>query len=498
MSNLPMLPVLIPMLTGIIMMFTRKKVMLHRWLSMVSSLLMLVASLGLFLRIRESGMLVFCAGGWSAPFGIVFAMDLFSAIMVILSAVLSFTGLLFSFRTIDRECESHDYYLLWQFLMMGINGTFITGDIFNMFVFFEIMLMASYVILVIGSSKEQLRETFKYLLINILSSTVFLIALGVLYAMIGSMNMADIAYKLSILPQAGYISLLAMVFLGVFATKAAMFPFYIWLPQVHTVAASAVSSIFSGLLIKVGVYAMMRVYTLMFIGQPELTHSCLAVLAVITMLLGGIGAVGQSNFKRILAYSSISQVGYMIAGIGLFSVSSIAASIFYIFHHGITKGCLFLTAGITEKITHTKDLNKMGGLLSSYPLLGWTFFIMAMSMAGVPPLSGFFGKFTIGSAAAGQHNYWMLAFSLAAGFLTLFYMTKIFIRAFWGTAPQEYKPYAGFNYIQSMAPCLILMAVSILLGIFAEPAMQICQEAASQMMEPDYYIDTVLNVQGGK
>lgn len=498
MSNLPTIPVLLPMITGIFMMFCRKKVKLHRTVSLVSAALMLFAALALFQTIRRDGPLVFCAGGWSAPFGIVFTMDLFSAIMIILSAILSFTGLLFSFQTIDRECENHDYYLLWQFLMMGINGTFVTGDIFNMFVFFEIMLMASYIILVIGSSKDQLRETFHYLVINILSSTFFLVALGVLYAMVGSMNMADIADKLLLLPHSGYVTVLAMVFIGVFATKAAMFPFYIWLPQVHTVAASAVSSIFSGLLIKVGVYAMMRVYTLMFIGEPQVTHRCLTILAVITMLLGGLGAVGQKNFKRILAYSSISQVGYMIVGLGMFTVSSVAGSIFYIFHHGITKGGLFLAAGVTEKITHTKDLDKMGGILSQYPLLGWTFFVLAMSMAGVPPMSGFFGKFAIGTAAADQAHYWVLAFSLIAGFLTLFYMAKIFLTAFWGTAEEEYKPYKQFRYSKAMVPCLVLMTLSIALGVFAGPAMEICTEAAEQMMNPRGYIDAVLSVQGGK
>jgi len=459
---------------------------------------MIILSIFLLLQVRTEGILIFCAGGWSPPFGIVFVADLFSCILLCLSALLFFTGLIFSFETIGIEREKHDFYVLWQFLMMGINGIFLTGDLFNLFVFFEIMLLSSYALLVHGASKAQLRETFKYLLINIVSSTVFLIALGVLYAMLGTMNMADAAQKASMVENQGYLTVVAMLLITVFGIKAAMFPLYFWLPKVHTVATASVSSIFSGLVIKVGAYAMIRTFTLIFIGDTAHTHLILTVLAILSIFLGVFGAVSQMNYKSILAYHSISQIGYVILGLGLFSISSISGSIYFIFHHGVVKGCLFLTAGITEKITGTRDLKKMGGLLATHPALGWTFFIVAMSLAGVPPLSGFFAKYMIALSAANQQNYWALACAIGAGIFTLFSMIKLFLYVFWGKAPREYVPAMDFQYKRALIPCFLLAGTSLLLGIFAQPILSLCTEASDQLMTPQMYIDVVLNTIGSR
>lgn len=497
-TNLPLLPVLIPMITGIILLFCRKNRIAHRFFSLISCSFMLFVSGGLLLHVHNNGMMVFCAGGWSPPFGIVFVADVFSCILLCLSALLFFTGLLFSFETIGKEREKHDFYVLWQFLMMGINGTFLTGDLFNLFVFFEIMLLSSYALLVHGASKAQLRETFKYLLINILSSTVFLIALGILYAMLGTMNMADVAQKAGSIENQGFLTVISMLLLTVFGIKAAMFPLYFWLPKVHTVATASVSSIFSGLVIKVGAYAMIRTFTLIFIGDTTLTHFVLIVLAILSIFLGVFGAVSQMNYKGILAYHSISQIGYIILGLGLFTVSSLTGSIYFLFHHGVVKGCLFLTAGVTEKITGTRELKKMGGLLATHPALGWTFFIVAMSLAGVPPLSGFFAKFMIAFAAVQEQNYWVLGCAIGAGILTLFSMIKLFLYVFWGKAPRQYIPTPGFHYKRALIPCFILASTSLLLGLFAQPVLSLCNEAAQQLMSPQTYIQTVLNTVGGR
>lgn len=517
-SNLPLLPVLIPMITGILLFFFRKSVWTHRVLSLTSALVMLAAALYLLRTVRTGGILVFCAGGWNAPYGITFAVDLFSCIMVIMGTVLSITGLLFSFSTIGREKESHDYYILWQFLMMGINGTFVTGDLFNLYVFFEIMLIASYAILVIGGSKPQLRETFKYLLINIVSSFIFLIALGVLYSMIGSVNMADVAQKAAAAEDQHLLSVVGMILFIVFGIKGAMFPLYFWLPKVHTVAAAAVSSIFSGLLIKVGVCAMVRTFTLIFIGDTAFTHTFIMVIGVLTMFFGVFGAVSQMNYKSILAYHSISQVGYMVAGLGLFTVSSIAGTIYFIVHHAFVKGCLFLTAGVAEKITGTKELKKMGGLLGLYPALGFLFFLAAMSLVGVPPLSGFFGKLMLLLAAAELKNYWMIACAMVVGVLTLFSMVKIFMYAYWGTPARVCTPVKGFEpragrstrdskggarqgvrtYSLTLVPIVILAGLTVLMGLFAQPVLTLCTEAAEQMMNPQAYIDAVMHTVGGR
>ncbi|WP_130861273.1 proton-conducting transporter transmembrane domain-containing protein [Bacilliculturomica massiliensis] len=503
-TNLPLLPILIPMITGILLFFARKRVLFHRTVSAVSALAMVAAAVYLLCTVKAQGMLVFCAGGWSAPYGITFAVDLFSCIMVLMGSILSFTGLLFSYCTIDREKEIHDYYILWQFLMLGINGTFVTGDLFNLYVFFEIMLIASYGILVIGGSKPQLRETFKYLLINIVSSIIFLIALGTLYSMIGSVNMADVAAKIATVEDPHLATVSAMLLFIVFGVKGAMFPLYFWLPKVHTVAAAAVSSIFSGLLIKVGVCSMVRAFTLIFVGDSAYTHTFIMIVGVLTMFFGVFGAVSQMNYKSILAYHSISQVGYMVAGLGLFTVSSVAGTIYFIVHHAFVKACLFLTAGVAEEITGTKELKKMGGLLGLYPALGFLFFLAAMSLAGVPPLSGFFGKLMLLLAAADLKNYWMIACAMAVGVLTLFSMVKIFMYAYWGTPARSYTPAEGFlpsggkRYLCSLIPIAVLGLLTACMGLFAQPVLSLCTEAAEQMMDPRYYIDAVLYTVGGR
>lgn len=502
-SNLPLLPVLIPMFTGILLFFFRRRPVFHRLISALSGLTMLGASLYLLSLVRSNGILVFCAGGWSAPYGITFVMDLFACIMVLMGTILSCTGLLYSFSTIGAVKEKNDYYILWHFLMMGINGTFVTGDLFNLFVFFEIMLIASYGILVIGNSKPQLRETFKYLVINIISSTIFLVALGTLYSMIGSVNMADVAMKVASAENQHLISIVGMILFIVFGIKGAMFPLYFWLPKVHTVAAAAVSSIFSGLLIKVGVCAMARTFTLIFIHDVGYTHLFILIIGVLTMFFGVFGAVSQMNYKSILAYHSISQVGYMVVGLGLFSVSALTGTIYFIVHHAFVKGGLFLTAGIAEKITGSKELKKMGGLLALYPALGFLFFLVAMSLAGVPPLSGFFGKLMLLLAAAELKNYWIIFCAMAVGVLTLFSMIKIFMYAYWGTAPHKYLPAEGFGtrgkaYARTLLPVGMLAALTLLMGIFAQPILTLCSEAAGQMMNPQIYIDAVMNTAGGR
>lgn len=503
-TNLPFLPVLIPMLAAIILLMKRRNMLFQRVLSIIAATLTLLSSMGLLYTNLSKGIIpVFCAGGWTAPFGIVFAADILASIMVIMSSILSLCCLYFGFFTLHPEKERNDYYPLWQFLMMGVNGAFLTGDLFNLFVFFEVLLLASYALLVIGSKKAQLRETYKYLIINLLGSALFLIALGCIYSMVGTMNMADISKKLSLAQNQDLITIVSILLLVVFALKAAAVPFHFWLPQVHTVANTTVSAIFSGLLIKVGVYALIRCFTLLFIERTAFTHTLILILAAVTILLGVIGAVSQMNYKRILAYHSISQVGYMLMGLGLFTATGLAGAIYFTVHHAFIKGCLFLTSGVVEKITGTRELNQMGGLLPRYPVLGWLFFLAAASLAGIPPLSGFFGKFLLAQAAVHIENYWIVVCAIGAGLLTLFSMIKIFMYAYWGTPKKAYDPISGFEpegkaLRHALIPCGVLVAASLLMGLLGGPIMDVMLEAGHQLMNPGLYINTVLETVGGR
>lgn len=497
-TNLIVMPIVIPMLTAILCMFLNgRDIRFQRVIAGLSALASLSTAIYIFSQVMDGEtVLVFTASGWAAPFGIVLAADMLSGVMLILVSIVSAACLYFAFVSLDKDREENYFYPVWFCIMMGINGSFVTGDIFNLYVMFEIMLMASYVLSVIGCSHGQLRESFKYLILNMISSTIFVIALALLYGMLGTLNMADLAQKIATIEDQSLITVCAMIFFVVFGLKGAVFPLYFWLPRTYVEPPAPIAAMFGGVLTKVGVYAMIRVFTLMFIGNVGFTHSIILVVAAFTMLLGVFGALSQMNFKRILSFHVISQVGYMVMGLGLYTMWSLAGAIFYIAHHMIIKSSLFLFEGATEYITGTSELKKMGGLLNKYPWLGWGFFIAGMSLAGVPPLSGFFSKFVLMEAAVDVGNYWILAAALVTGFFTLFSMSKIFFYVFWGEEKPLPEGAEKIRYGKLLPSCFVLVALSIGMGLAAEPMMEMALRAANQLMNPEIYINAVMAVPG--
>lgn len=497
-TNLITLPIIIPMFTAIVCMFLHgRNIQIQRVIAGISALTSLGVAFKIFSEVVDGEtVLVFTASGWEAPFGIVLAVDILSSIMVILVSIVSAACLYSAFMTMDKAREENYFYPVWFCIMMGINGSFVTGDIFNLYVMFEIMLMASYVLCVIGNSQGQLRESFKYLILNMISSTIFVIALALLYGMMGTLNMADLAQKISMVEDQSLITVCAMIFFVVFGLKGAVFPLYFWLPRTYTEPPAPIAAMFGGILTKVGVYAMIRVFTLIFVGNVGFTHTIILVSSAFTMLLGVFGAISRMNFKSILSYHVISQVGYMVMGLGLYTVWSLAGAVFYIAHHMIVKSGLFLFEGATEKITGTGDLRKMGGLLNKYPWLGWGFFAMGLSLAGLPPLSGFFSKFVLMQAAVEVGNYWILAAALITGFFTLFSMSKIFFYVFWGEEKPLPESAKSIKYGRLLPSCFALLLLSVGMGLAAQPMMEVALRAANQLMNPELYIQAVMAVPG--
>jgi len=493
-TNLVLAPVLIPWITAILLIFFYKKINIQRFLSGFSALLALLNAIYLLYIVSAEGPVVFWAGGWAPPFGITMVADMLAAIFVLTASIVSAAVIFYSFRLIDEHRERYFYYFLVQMLLVGVNGSFVTGDIFNLYVFFEIFLISSYVLMVLGSTKGQLRETYKYVLLNVLTSIFFLVGVALLYGVAGTLNMADLARKLPGAENQGIVSLVAVIFIVVFGGKAASFPLFYWLPQSYVEPPAVVSALFGGLLTKVGAYCMIRAFTLIFTGDAAFTNGLLFALGVCTMFLGGLGAIAQYNFKRILSYHIVSQVGYMIMGLAIGNTVALMAAIYFAVHNIVVKSALFLFAGVTEEITGTNGLKRMGGLLHRYPFLGWGFFLGGASLAGVPPFSGFFAKLLILSGAAEAENYWAMFFTLSVGFLTLFSMIKIFLYCYWG----EEKPVRqealepSFDYRRYMLPCLFLVLVSILMGLGAESIVGVIQRAAEELRDPGLYIRAVL------
>lgn len=487
-----MVPILLPLIAGALLILLSKRHLAQRIVSGIASIILLGISLYLAYQVSEQGILALEVGGWEAPFGIVLVADRLAALMVVLTGLIGLVCLFYSFSTVHPERERFYFYPFFFFLLTGVNGSFLTGDLFNLFVFFEVMLLSSYALMVIGGTKYQLRESFKYAVINVFASMLFLVAIAYVYGITGTVNMAHLAQRVGELEQSGALKFVAVLFFLVFATKGALFPLYFWLPRSYFGPPAAITALFGGLLTKVGIYAIIRVFTLIFTYDRLFTHDIIMlVLAGFTMLLGVLGAVAKFDFKKILAYHIISQLGYMVMGIGLFTSYALAGAVFFIAHNIIVKTGLLLLAGATQKITGTTDLKQMGGLLKTHPALAWSFLILGLSIAGIPPLSGFFGKFPLIVAAIEEKSYLLSFLALFVGLLTLFSMIKIFMYVFWGQ--QKHTPeQAAISIRPVLLPVFVLVGATIALGFAAEPFFKYTETIADELLNPALYIQSVL------
>jgi multicomponent Na+:H+ antiporter subunit D len=493
-----LLPILIPLLTALITLLFHRQRRTQRVLGLAGATLHLVAVIALLNDVWRNGIQAAQFGDWPAPFGITFVADLFSAIMVMLAGVMGITVAVYSLATIDSRRELFGYYSLYHLMLMGVCGAFLTGDLFNLFVWFEVLLISSFVLLALGGERPQLEGGIKYVTLNLLSSALFLTSVGLLYGEAGTLNMANLSQRLPELP-AGLVTTIAMLFLVAFGIKAAAFPLFFWLPASYHTPPVAVSAIFAGLLTKVGVYALIRVFTLLFTQDVGYTHTIILVLSGFTMVTGVLGAVAQNEFRRILAFHSISQVGYMLMGLGLFSTFGIAGAIYFMMHHSIVKTNLFLISGVSHRVRGTFALKKSGGLYATYPAVAALFLISAFSLAGLPPFSGFFAKLVLIRAGFEIEQYLIIAVSLIVSVMTLFSMTKIWTEAFWKPAPVKSATGApdpvthepGSSRLMT-APIVALATLTIVMGIGMGPLMELVTAAASQLLNPAGYVQVVL------
>jgi multicomponent Na+:H+ antiporter subunit D len=494
MSNLlVILPILIPMLTGVLCLLAYRSRMAQRVLSLAGSLALAGASIWLLQQVATRGILVTYAGNWPAPFGITLVADLLAAFMVLLAGVVGLIVNMYALVSIDSERERFSFHALYHFLLMGVCGAFLTGDLFNLYVWFEVMLMSSFVLLALGGERGQLEGGIKYVTINLVSSALFLATVGITYGLAGTLNLADLSQRLAALgPEThGLQTTLAMLFLVAFGIKAALFPLFFWMPASYHTPPVAVSSVFAGLLTKVGVYSLIRVFTLIFIHRVDYTHTLLLAVAGVTMVVGVLGAVAQNEFRRLLAFHSVSQVGYMVMGLGFFSPLGLAASLIFMAHHSIVKTNLFLMSGVVAHLNQTFLLKKLGGLYRLRPVVALLFLLPALSLAGLPPLSGFFVKLGLVQAGLLQGQYAMVAVSLGVSVLTLYSMMKIWNEAFWKPAP-EGSVTGSADLRWWLLPVAALGALTIFVGLGAGPVFALALRAGEQMMNPAEYVAAVL------
>ena len=486
-------PLVIPFATAIIAYLLRSST-LGPWVSIVGSGLGLVASVALMGVVFDAGVVAGQMGNWPAPFGITLVADLLSAVMVLITAITGFAVAIYALGDITERQAKLGYHALFQMLLAGVTGAFLTGDLFNLYVWFEVMLIASFGLLILRGGKEQIDGGVKYVALNLISTILFLTGIGLLYGMTGTLNFADLAVKVETVENQGLLTVIAMMFMLAFGVKAAVFPLFFWLPAAYHAPSFSVSAVFAGLLTKVGVYALIRTFTLVFDQDVGLTHTVLLWVASLTMVIGVLGAAAQSDFRKVLSFHIISQIGYMILGLALMTPLALAGAVFYLVHHIIVKANLFLIAGITSRLTGGTEIYKIGGLYKSAPFLAILFLIPALSLAGFPPLSGFWAKYIVVKASL-DAQMWVVAFiALAVGLMTIYSMTKIWAEAFWKPHPAGIEPdlRALPNKTAQIIPVAGLAVLTIIIGLNPDPFVVFAERAAGQLLDPSAYISAVL------
>ena len=465
---------------------------LQRTLGVAGAAGLLVAAVALFLEVQASGVVAVQIGSWPAPFGITLVADLFAALMVLVTAVVGLAVAVYATTEIDESQLAAGFFPFFHMLLIGVCGAFLTGDLFNLYVWFEVMLLSSFVMLVSGGGRRALKSGVTYVTLNLLASAFFLAAVGILYGAVGSLNFADLANRLATPGALEASRPVAMLLLVAFGIKAGLFPVFFWLPAAYPTAGFAVSALFAALLTKVGVYALIRTFTLMFPLQEIGLAPLLLAISAATMASGVLAAAAQAHVRRILSFHIVSQIGYMAMGLALATPLALASAIFYVIHHIVTKTNLFLVGGLIARAGASEELARLGGLATRRVGLAVLFAIPALSLAGVPPLSGFCAKLFLIRAGLEAEFFTAVAVALVVGLLTLFSMSKIWTEAFWKAAPEAREsgerklPWAALGASGALA------AVTVAFGLGAESLWSVAEGAALQLHDPSDYLRAVL------
>ncbi len=454
----------------------------------------------------EGVRVVLQVGRWPAPFGIALFADGLTAIMLAVVGLLTLLILPYAGATLDPYRERAGFYPLTLFLLAGVNGAFVAGDLFNLYVFFELFLMASFVLITLGGTPGQVNGGIRYVVLNLMASLVFLVAAGITYGTLGTLNMAQIAQRLELAEPATRL-LLGGLMLIAFGSKAALFPFFFWLPVSYHTPHPAVTALFGGVLTKVGVYVLFRIYPLFFPDLLGAWQPLILAIAGASMVVGGLGAYAQPTIRRMLSFGIISQVGYLLMALGLALDEStrgvgfaLAAGILFMVHNMLVKTALLMGGGIAEIELGSGNLGATGGLASRRPLLAGIFFVAAFSLAGLPPSSGFVGKLALLQAGLDVHQYAIVGVSLVASLLTLLTMVRLWQNIFWGefqSGAAQWRPLVKpWAQARALTPIALLVALSLLLAFLFEPVLARTTVAARQVLDRAGYIAAVAPLDG--
>ncbi|MDW0110128.1 Na+/H+ antiporter subunit D [Sporosarcina aquimarina] len=491
MTNALVYPVLIPLLTAIVITFFRNSLILQRILSFLATASSAGIGVYLLMRIQSDGILRLDFGGWSPPYGILFVGDSFALLLVTAAATVTSLILLYAFSTIGESFEKMYVYPFMLFLLAGVNGSFLTGDVFNLFVCFEVMLLASYALLVLGGRKVQLVEAFTYITINVLASWFFLLAIAYLYGATGTLNMAHLAVRVTENGQGAMLTIISLLFLLVFSLKAGLL-LYFWLPGSYSAPPAAIAALFGALLTKVGIYAMVRLFTLVFTHSPEITHSIIGIMAALTLIGGSIGALSTRDIRQIISYNVVIAVGFILVGLAAGNEVALQGSIYYVLHDMVVKAMLFLAGGLMISLTGKARIGEISGLLKNYPSLGWLFFLAMLSLTGIPPFSGFIGKVLLGEGLIEAETYVLLTLAFLSSLFVLYSLLRIFLNCFMGEAVIGEEEQVKLKK-STLFPIVVLGVLTFAIGIGADVLAPFVNDAAATLIDPQSYIEAVLD-----
>ncbi|VEI13531.1 Na+/H+ antiporter subunit D [Trueperella bialowiezensis] len=491
------LPVALPILgAGLSLAFASVRRM-QGWLSAIVLGAVWVVAVVL-LQMARSGPVVLDVASWAAPVGISLVVDRLSAIMLLTSVTVTLMVLLYSLAQGvadgDDAAPIAVYHPAFLLLSAGVSNAFLSGDLFNIYVGFEILLVASFVLITLGGTRDRIRSGTVYIVVSLISSVVFLIGIGLAYAAAGTVNLAQLALRLPEIDPNVRLTIQMMLLVG-FGIKAAVFPLSAWLPDSYPTAPAPVTAVFAGLLTKVGVYTIIRTQTLLFPNNR--LSIMLGLIAVATMIMGILGAVAQQDIKRLLSFTLVSHIGYMIWGISIASEAGLGATIYYAVHHITVQTALFLVVGLIERRGGTTSLVRLGSLAKLAPLIAILYLVPALNLAGIPPGSGFFGKVGLIQASINRLMWidWLLiGAGIISSLLTLYAVARAWNMAFWQTAPEPLpaKPIPWGMTASAGA----LVVVSLFISFWAGPINEYTKNAAFELKARSPYIVAVLPEDG--
>ena len=492
MNYLVILPIIMPLAGAAIALLLRHHRRLQVGWSFGAMLAALASSLGLLYVVWNGGKpVIYQLGAWPAPFGISLVGDMLAATMVIMCHLVLSAGMLYALGSKDQVTQYPTFYPLFLTLVTGLTGAVLTGDLFNLFVFAELLVISGAVLTAISDDTFGAEAAYKYFYISLFAAMFLLIAIGSLYASYGTLNMADLARRIASDPGRPLLPVAIVFLIATFMVKSAVFPFHFWQPDFHSASPTPVSAMLSSVVVKLGVYGFIRMTTLLFVEQAETIRTSLIVLGVVGVIFGGLAAVGTHNIKRMLAYSTLGQIGFILVAVGWGTPAALVAAIVFAFNHSLIKSAMLMLAGsvASRAPLKTAAFSGLTGLGKSMPFAGVLFLLGGMALAGIPPTNGFISKLVLFRSGIEATAFASLAMIGLASIITLIYVARAFQKIWWEAADEnlEVKSYGD----QLAAPAL-LIGLCLVLGIWGEPLLQLAWATSNWLSTPENYIQAVL------